>query len=120
MKAGSLRAGTQCCVKDPDLHFRAPGVPFQQAAPTFTEDIAIPWEGRRLLDTVKRASAKVTAGQEVRLVARVSEGPEQRRKLEAQLKEMLAKAGADPAFPRATTNAVAAERADEPWHAVLR
>jgi hypothetical protein len=96
VKVASLRAGTQCCSKDPALHFRAPDVTFQQAAPTFIEDIPIPWEGRRLLDAVKRVSAKITAGQDVKLVARVSEGPEQRRKLEAQLRELLTKAGADP------------------------
>jgi hypothetical protein len=89
-----LRAGTQCCA---DLHFRAPGVPFHQAAPSFSEDITIPWEGRRLVDAVKRASAKLTAGQPVRLEARVSEGPAERRKLETELKELLTKAGADPA-----------------------
>ena len=37
------------------------------------------------------------AGQPVRLVARVSEGPEERRKLGAQLKQMLTSAGADSA-----------------------
>ncbi|HEY2017707.1 MAG TPA: M14 family zinc carboxypeptidase [Bryobacteraceae bacterium] len=95
VKTGSLHAGTRCCDKDPNLHYRAPEMPFQQAAPHFTEDIVIPWEGRRLLDAVRRASAKITAGQEVKLVARVSEGPEQRRKLETQLKEILAHAGAD-------------------------
>lgn len=95
VKTGSLHAGTQCCDKDPSLHFSAPGVPFQQAVPAFTEEIVIPWEGKRLVDTVRRASAKIVPGQEVRLVARVSEGPEARRKLEAQLKEILTRAGAD-------------------------
>ncbi|MBZ5618575.1 MAG: hypothetical protein LAQ69_07615 [Acidobacteriia bacterium] len=95
VKTGSLHAGTQCCDKDPSLHFRAPGVPFQQAAPSFTEDIAIPWEGKRLMDAVRRASARIAPGQEVKLVARVSEGPEERRKLQTQLKEMLTHAGAD-------------------------
>jgi hypothetical protein len=93
--AASLHAGTQCCDKDPALHFRTPGVPFQQASPNFVEDIVIPWEGKRLVDTVRRASSRIAAGQEVKLVARVSEGPEQRRKLEAQLRDILAKAGAD-------------------------
>jgi hypothetical protein len=91
VQVASLRAGTRCCE---DLHFRAPGVPFHQATPTFTEDIAIPWEGRRLLDAVQRALPRVVAGEAVRLVARVSEGPEQRRKLEAQLKAMLPKGAA--------------------------
>jgi hypothetical protein len=95
VKAASLRAGTQCCDKDPSLHFRAPGVTFQQAAPDFAEDIVIPWEGKRLVDAVRRASGRIAAGQPVNLVARVSEGPEQRRKLEAQLREILTRAGAD-------------------------
>jgi hypothetical protein len=90
----SLRAGTRCCAKDPDLHFRAPGVPFQQAAPTFVEDIVIPWEGRRLVEAVRGAASKIAAGQDLKLVARVSEGPQQRRKLEAELRDLLVKAGA--------------------------
>ena len=71
-------------------------MPFQQAAPDFTEDITIPWEGKRLLDAVRRASTKIAAGQEVKLVARVSEGPEERRKLTAQLNDILTHAGAEP------------------------
>jgi hypothetical protein len=94
--AVSLRAGTRCCEKNPALHYRAPGVPFQQAAPTFTEDIMIPWEGRRLTEAVRLATPKLAAGQEVKLIARVSEGPEQRRKLQQQLKDFLVKEGADP------------------------
>jgi hypothetical protein len=88
VRVASLRAGTRCC---DDLHFRAPGVSFHQAAPTFTEDIAIPWEGRRLLDGVRRAAVKLPPGQPVRLTARVSEGPEERRKLASQLQLMLGK-----------------------------
>ena len=95
VKAASLHAGTQCCDQDPALHFRAPGVPFQQATADFTEDIVIPWEGKRLVDAVRRGAARIAAGQPVSLVARVSEGPEQRRKLEVQLRDILAKAGAD-------------------------
>ncbi len=95
VKAASLRAGTQCCAKLPELHYHGPDVQFQQAAPGFTEDVVIPWEGRRLVEAVKRASAKLAAGQDVKVVARVSEGPEQRRKLQAQIQEMLTKAGAD-------------------------
>jgi len=95
VKTGSLHAGSQCCAKNPDLHYHAPDFAFQQAAPTFTEDIVVPWEGKRLLDVVGRASSKIAPGQEVKLVARVSEGPQERNKLAAQLREMLAKAGAD-------------------------
>ena len=94
-KIGSLHAGTQCCAMDPLLHYRAPNVPFHQAAPTFSEDIVVPWEGRRLTDAVRRAAAKIAAGQDVNLVARVSEGPEERRKLTAEIRDILSKAGAD-------------------------
>jgi len=93
VKAASLRAGTRCC---DELHFRAPGIEFQKQAPTFAEDIVIPWEGKRLVDAVRAASAKMPRRQEVRLTALVSEGPEQRRKLESELKELLIRAGADP------------------------
>ncbi|MGP8246558.1 MAG: hypothetical protein ACLQVN_18825, partial [Bryobacteraceae bacterium] len=96
VRTASLHAGTACCAQNPSLHFDAPGYPFHQAAPTFTEDIPIPWEGRRLLDTVRGAAAKIAAGQEVTLAARLSEGPGQRHILEAQLRDILAKAGADP------------------------
>jgi len=91
---GSLHAGTRCCDQNPNLHLQSAAAPFQQAAPTFAEDIVIPWEGKRLIDAVERAVPKITAGQEVKLVARVSEGPDQRRKLTAQLKDILTKAGA--------------------------
>ncbi len=96
--AASLHAGTRCCAQNPDLHFREPEVTFHQAAPDFAEDIVIPWEGRRLLDAVRRAStgAKIPAGQPVKLVARVSEGADERRKLQAQLEQILTQAGADP------------------------
>jgi len=95
VKAESLHAGTRCCEREPSLHFRAPDMPFQQAKPDFIEDITIPWEGKRLIDAVRRASTRISAGQEVKLVARVSEGPEERRKLAAQLKDILTHAGAD-------------------------
>jgi hypothetical protein len=96
VKTGSLHAGTHCCEQLPNLHFRAPGMPYQQAAPTFTEDVAIPWEGRRLVEAVRKASAKLVRGQDVKLLARVSEGPDQRRQLQAQITETLTRAGADP------------------------
>lgn len=96
VKAGSLHAGTKCCDQMPNLHYQGPVTRFQQAQPTFTEDIVIPWEGKRLVDAVQRASAKITRGQPVKLVARVSEGPQERTKLVAQLKDILTRAGADP------------------------
>jgi hypothetical protein len=95
VKAASLRAGTQCCDKTPELHFETPGYPYQQGTPTFAEDLVIPWEGTRLLNAVQGAASKVKAGQEVKLLARVSEGLEQRQKLQTQIEEMLTKAGAD-------------------------
>ncbi len=95
VKAASLRAGTACCAQTPALHFDAPGYPFHASAPTFTEDITIPWEGKRLVEAVRRGSAKIAQGDEVKLVARVSEGPEERRKLQAELRDLLLKAGAD-------------------------
>src|SRR5437763_16168970 len=39
--SGSLHAGTQCCEKTPALHYQEPGYVFQQAKPTFAEDIVI-------------------------------------------------------------------------------
>ncbi|HEX3746103.1 MAG TPA: M14 family zinc carboxypeptidase [Bryobacteraceae bacterium] len=84
VETGSLHAGTRCCE---DLHYKT--APFHQATPTFAEDIVIPWEGKRLLDAVREAAPKIAAGQEAKLVARVSEGPEERRKLTAQLQQML-------------------------------
>jgi hypothetical protein len=92
--AGSLHAGTRCCDQNPALHYEAPGFQFKQSAPTFTEDVVIPWEGRRLIEAVREASPKLKDAKDVRLVARVSEGPEQRRKLETQLREILSQAGA--------------------------
>lgn len=95
VKAESLRAGTRCCERDPNLHFTDANYPFHQAAPTFSEDFVIPWEGNRLLDAVKKAASQLKAGQNVNLVARLSEGPEQRKKLQGQLEQMLIAAGAD-------------------------
>ncbi len=95
VKTASLRAGTACCAQNPALHFEAPGYPFHAVPPTFSEDITIPWEGKRLVEAVRRGSAKIAAGDEVKLVTRVSEGPEERRKLQAELRDMLLKAGAD-------------------------
>lgn len=111
--AASLRAGTRCCDKNPALHYRAPQIQFQQAAPTFTEDILIPWEGHRLEEAVRVAASRITAGQEVKLVSRVSEGPEQRRKLQSLLKDILLKAGADP--QRLTVEVLCAYKQGYSW-----
>jgi Zinc carboxypeptidase len=95
--AGSLRAGTRCCDKDPNLHFDEPGYTFHQATPDFAEDFTIPWEGNRLLDAVRKAAPKIKPSAPVTLIARVSEGPEERRKLTSELQQILTKAGAkDP------------------------
>jgi hypothetical protein len=76
VKAASLHAGTRCC---DELHFRAPGIEFQKQTPTFAEDIVIPWEGKRLIDAIRTATAKMPRRQETKLTALVSEGPDQRR-----------------------------------------
>ena len=92
--AGSLHAGTQCCEKLPALHYQEPGYVYQQGAPAFQEDLTIPWEGKRLLDAVRSALPKLKPGEPVKLLARVSEGPQQRQRLRGQLIEMLQRAGA--------------------------
>ena len=79
----------------PDLHFETPGYPYHQATPTFAEDLVIPWEGTRLVKAVQGAAPKIKAGQDVRLLARVSEGLEQRQKLQKQIEDILSRAGAD-------------------------
>ncbi len=95
--AGSLHAGMECCDDNPPLHYQGPGYPFHQATPTFSQDIAIPWEGGRLLKAVQGAlQKKVKANVPVVLEARVSEGPQERQKLQEELETMLSKAGATP------------------------
>jgi hypothetical protein len=111
--ASSLRAGSRCCDRDPNLHYDAPGMPFHQGAPDFSEDITIPWEGTRLINAVKSNAAKITPGQDVKLVARVSEGPQQRRKLEVELKQILSAAGADPR--RCTVEVLCAYKQGYSW-----
>jgi hypothetical protein len=95
VKTDSLHAGTRCCDKDPNLHFQDAAYPFHQAAPTFVEDVVIPWEGTRLMEEVKGAASQLKHGQDVKLVARVSEGPEERVKLKEQIEQQLIAAGAD-------------------------
>jgi len=74
--------GRSVAAKLPELHYREPSYAFHQGAPTFQEDLVIPWEGKRLLQAVKDALPKLKPSEPVKLVARVSEGPEQR--LEAE------------------------------------
>lgn len=90
----SLHAGTQCCEKTPLLHYQEPGYQFQQGKPTFADDLTIPWEGKRLVQAIEGALGKVKPGEPAKLLARVSEGPEQRQKLTQQITAMLTKAGA--------------------------
>jgi hypothetical protein len=90
VETGSLHAGTQCCERTPSLHYQAPGYTFHQATPTFQEDLTIPWEGTRLLKAVKAALPRLKGQPSVKILARVSEGPEQRQKLAAQIKAMFA------------------------------
>ena len=94
VETGSVHAGTQCCEKLPALHYREPGYTFHPGTPTFQEDIVIPWEGTRLVKAVQEALPKLKPGEPARIVALVSEGPEQRQKLQKQLTEMLGQAGA--------------------------
>ncbi len=94
VRTGSLHAGTQCCDHGVSLGYQSPKY-FHQTTPTFTDDIAVPWEGTRLLETVRKSLRRIRRGDAVALEARVSEGPEQRRKLSAQMADLLAAAGAD-------------------------
>lgn len=96
VQTGSLHAGLKCCAQDPPLHYVSRRHPFVPAKPTFAEDFTIPWEGRRLLDRVRGAAAKMARGRPVDLRAEVSEGPAERLKLKGQLQKILASAGAEP------------------------
>ena len=89
IETGSLHAGTQCCEKLPALHYREPGYQFRQGTPTFQEDVVIPWEGTRLLKTIKDTLPKINGP--LKVVARVSEGPEVRRSLKKQIERLLPK-----------------------------
>ena len=93
---GSLHAGTQCCEHTPSLHYQAPDYTFHPGTPTFQEDLSIPWEGTRLINAVKEVVPKIKSGDAVKIDARVSEGPEQRKKLQKQLLDLVVKQGADP------------------------
>ena len=89
VETASLHAGTQCCEKLPALHYREPGYVFHQGTPTFQEEITIPWEGTRLIKAIKDSLPKISGP--VKVMARVSEGPEVRRGLEKQIQELLPK-----------------------------
>jgi hypothetical protein len=95
VEVGSLHAGTQCCDHKPSLHYEQPGYTFHQGTPTFQEDLTIPWEGTRLINAVKESAGKIRSGDIVKIDARVSEGPAQRKQLQKQLTDLVMKQGAD-------------------------
>ena len=94
VKTGNLHAGTKCCSADPDLHNVSLVVPYKQAEPTFRDDFTIPWEGKRMMEAVRKAAAKMPKGAPVTLEVRVSEGPEERIEDQAAADDMLKQAGA--------------------------
>jgi Zinc carboxypeptidase len=102
VKTGNLHAGTKCCNSDPDLHNMSLVMPFKQPEPTFRDDFTIPWEGKRMMDAVRKAAANMPRGQPAKLEVRVSEGPEERIKIKQQLMDLLKQAGADPAQTEVT------------------
>ena len=91
---GSLHAGTQCCESNPSLHYQSQTYAFRQGVPTFSEDVVIPWEGKRLIEEVTAAAAKMKRGLPTTVIARVSEGPEEREKVAKQIEDIIARAGA--------------------------
>jgi hypothetical protein len=96
VRTGSLHAGLKCCEANPPLHYVSRLHPFVEAQPTFSDTFTIPWEGRRLLDAVRKVAPVIERGQPVDLLAEVSEGPAEREKLTTELRDILLKAGADP------------------------
>ena len=97
VKTGTLHAGSKCCDADPDLHNVSLTAPYKQGEPTFRDDFTIPWEGKRMMEAVRKAAAGISPGQPVTLEVRVSEGPEERVKIKHQLEDILKQAGAGPA-----------------------
>ncbi|WP_213806728.1 M14 family metallopeptidase [Granulicella sp. dw_53] len=94
---GNLHAGIKCCAGEVPQHLQSDIIPFKPAAPTFAEDLTLEWEGKRLLAAATKAMQQLPSGAHLKLEAGVSEGPEQRIKLTAQLRTMLASAGAKDA-----------------------
>ncbi len=90
---GSKHAGTKCCSGEVPMHLQSEVAPFQQATPTFAEDLTFEWEGRRMLAAAQKLAASIPAGQPVTVQAGVSESPAQRKLLASQLKAALAAAG---------------------------
>lgn len=86
---GSKHAGTKCCSGEVPMHLQSEVAPFQQASPTFAEDLTFEWEGKRMLAVAQRLVTQVPAGQAVQVQVGVSESPEQRKALTAQLQSAL-------------------------------
>lgn len=102
VKTGSLHAGMKCCASDPELHNLSLVVPFKPVEPTFRDDFTIPWEGKRMMETVRKVLANVPKGAPVELEVRLSEGPEERKKIAQQLSVMLQQAGVDTSQSKIT------------------
>ncbi|WP_035358808.1 hypothetical protein, partial [Edaphobacter aggregans] len=86
---GNLHAGVKCCDREVPQHLKTDVIPFKQGAPTFSEDLTFPWEGKRMQDVAKKLIAQLPAGQEVVVQAGVSESPQQRLLLAEQLRSIL-------------------------------
>lgn len=110
---GGLHAGLKCCDHDPALHYVSPLHPFAPAPPTFSERFTIPWEGRRLLEAVRRAASGILRGQPAAVRAWVSESPAVRQQLAAQIRQLLVAAGADP--QRTTVDVLSAYKPGYSW-----
>ncbi|WP_419805915.1 M14 family metallopeptidase [Terriglobus sp.] len=90
---GSKHAGTKCCSGEVPMHLQSEVAPFQQASPTFAEDLTFEWEGKRMLAAAKRLAASAPADKPMLLQAGVSESPQQRKLLAQQLRSDLDAAG---------------------------
>ena len=93
---GNLHAGIKCCDGNVPQHLQSDVMPFKQASPTFAEDVVLEWEGKRLIAAATKAVPAMPSSHIV-LQAGVSEGPEERSKLAAQLKAVLAAGGINDA-----------------------
>ena len=93
VKTGNLHAGIKCCAGEVPQHLQSDVIPFKPAAPTFAEDLTLEWEGKRLLAAAKKAASSLPKEGHVAVQAGVSEGPEERLKLTAQIKAVLEAAG---------------------------
>lgn len=90
---GNVHAGIKCCDGEVPQHLKSEVISFQQAKPTFSEDLTFPWEGTRMLETARKLAASIPAGQEVVVQAGVSESPKQRALLTKHLRDAIVAAG---------------------------